>query len=163
MGNFVTAGALTALISLIFFIIRLVAFVITAAGLYRIARKRNLANPWLAWIPVVRYYQLGLMINQVLAITPQLRIPFIQFILPLSAAFMLLGSGSVLGVMFAITTYILAVLVFCALFRQYREEPAVLFGIMAGVPYLEIIGCFMVYRLGDLPTPEADRDTTVFP
>jgi len=161
--GFAAVGILTAILYLFFYAVRLIAYLIISAGLYRMAQKRELPNPWLAWIPIARLYILGTLLRQVLAVTPQWRIPYIQIVLPLSAAFMLLGSGSFLGGLFTVITYILMVLAFSSLFRQYKEFHAVAYGILAGIPFLEIVGCFLVYRLSDLPVPDQDCDATVFP
>jgi hypothetical protein len=162
-GSFLRAGLWTAIFSLAFFLIRVVAFVITALSLYRIAKQRSLAYPWLAWLPFARLYLLGMLIGQTLPVTPHWRIPYIQYLMAASAALMILGSGSLLGILFSILTVLLTALSFSALFRQYGERGAVVSGILAGVPYLEIIGCFLVMRLPNRPIPEPDQDTTVFP
>ena len=162
-GTFLRAGLWTAIFSLVFFLVRAIAFVIAAVGLYRIACQRKLPSPWLAWIPIARLYLLGLLIGQTLPISPRWHIPYIQIILLVSTAFMILGSGSVLGGIFTVLTIVLVVLSFTALFRQYGDRRAILYGVLAGVPYLEIIGCFMVFRLQKRPMPAADKDMTVFP
>ena len=161
-GSFLRAGLWTAIFSLAFFLIRIIAFVITALSLYRIANQRQMAYPWLAWIPIARLYLLGLMIGQTLPVTPHWRIPYIQYLLAASSALMILGSGSILGGIFTVLTIFLTVLAFASLFRQYGDRRAVIFGILAGVPFLEIIGCFLVYRLRSRPVPDAEQDTTVF-
>ena len=162
-GTFLRAGLWTAIFSLVFVLVRAIAFIITAVGLYQIAFQRKLPSPWLAWIPIARLYLLGLLIGQTLPISARWHVPYIQIVLMVSTAFMILGSGSVLGGIFTVLTIVLVVLSFIALFRQYGERRAIFYGVLAGVPYLEIIGCFMVLRLKNLPIPAADKDTTVFP
>ena len=54
-------------------------------------------------------------------------------------------------------------LAFIGLFRQYQEPNAIVYGLLAGLPIVEIIGCFLVYQLGQKPTPDPAVDATAFP
>lgn len=45
-------------------VIGLVAYVLMAVGLYTIAKRRGIRNPWLAWIPVANYWLLGCISDQ---------------------------------------------------------------------------------------------------
>lgn len=162
-GSFLRAGLWTAIFSLAFLLIRAIAFIITALSLYRIAKQREMVYPWLAWVPLARLYLLGMLIGQTLPVTPHWRIPYVQYLMSASAALMILGSGSLLGLIFTVLTVLLTVLAFAALFRQYGERGAFVFGMLAGIPYLEIVGCFLVLRLQRRPMPDPDQDITVFP
>lgn len=46
------------------FLIPIAAYVLTALGLYTIARRRGIRKPWLAWIPVVDVWVLGSISDQ---------------------------------------------------------------------------------------------------
>ena len=46
------------------FLLRLVSFVLGGIGLYTIAKRRGIPNPWLAWIPVVNYWIVGSISDQ---------------------------------------------------------------------------------------------------
>lgn len=55
----------------IFFVFALIALVISvtiyvleALGIYTIAKRRGIHNPWLAWIPVAQYWILGSISDQ---------------------------------------------------------------------------------------------------
>lgn len=39
-------------------------YVLKAAGLYSIAKRRNIRNPWMAWVPVVSSYMMGCVADQ---------------------------------------------------------------------------------------------------
>jgi len=163
IGSLMAGSAIVVILGVIFIIALVIAYVLISLGLYAIAQKRNLPYPWMAWIPVLRYYLLGLMLKNELVVTPQLRIPFFQYILPASYILSWLGSGSFLGTLFSIISYVLVVLALIALFRQYQEPNAIVYGLLAGLPMVELIGCFLVYQLGQKPTPDLSVDATVFP
>jgi hypothetical protein len=75
---------------------------------------------------------------------------------------MILLSGSFAGQVASVLTVVLAALCFMSLFRQYREPHALAYGLLAGLPFVEMIGCFLLWQLSarrDLDTP---ADPTVF-
>lgn len=45
-------------------LINLVTYIFVALGLYTIAQRRNIRNPWLAWIPVAQLWVLGSLSDQ---------------------------------------------------------------------------------------------------
>ena len=81
---------------------------------------------------------------------------------PFTASFMILLSGSLAGNIAFVLTILLATLCYCSLFRQYREPLALIYGLMAGFPFLEMIGCFLIWHLSSLPLPDPRQDGTVF-
>jgi hypothetical protein len=139
----------------------IVAYILTSIGLHGAARRRGLANPWLAWIPVARVYLLGLMLNNELAVTPQLRIPYFQFILP--ACNLMVIFGNVLSPLFSFVFVILLIMAYIALFRQYKEPNAIPYGLLTGIPVIAVIGSVFVYQLAEKPAPDPAADATVFP
>jgi len=139
----------------------LIAYVLTSIGLYNIAAKKVIANPILAWIPIARYYLLGTILNNELVITPKGRLPYFQFILPL-CCFLGLFSGFP-GPLFSIAFVILLIVAYVSLFRQYREPNAIAYGLLAGIPFIAVVGSVFVYLLGDKPAPDPNADSTAFP
>lgn len=162
-GGMLAGSVLVVVFGIIFIIAILIAYVMMSIGLYGAAQKRNIPYPWMAWVPIVRYYLLGLLLKNELIVTPTLKIPFFQYILPGCNIIAWLGSGSFLGTIFSIISFVLVILAFIALFRQYREPNALLFGILAGIPVVEIIGSIYVYQLAAKPVPDPAADTTIFP
>ena len=61
-------GALVAIIDLITgtigFLVSVATYVLTALGLYTIAKRRGIEKPWLVWIPVVNVWTLGCISDQ---------------------------------------------------------------------------------------------------
>jgi hypothetical protein len=162
LGGLFAGGFFLIILSVIFSVATIIAYILTSIGLYRVAQRKNLPYPWMAWIPVVRYYLLGLMINKELAVTPQFRIPFIQFILPLAGIVMIFGGGRFLATLFFIVSLVLIILAFISLFRQYQDPNAIAYGILAGLPLAQIIGCFLVYQLGQKDPPDVSANTVIF-
>ncbi|MDW7657836.1 MAG: hypothetical protein SCM11_11770 [Bacillota bacterium] len=156
------AGWFTVVLTALYYLIRLVAFIVTALGLHHLAIKRKMLYPWLAWVPVIRHYLLGQMVGHTLRVSAHFHIPYIGYLLPFTSAFMILLSGSLAGNIAFILTIVLVSLCYCSLFRQYREPYALIYGFMAGLPFLEVIGCFFIWHLGSLPLPESHQDGTVF-
>ena len=46
------------------FILGIAAYILRSIGLYSIAKRRGIANPWLAWIPVAWVWVLGSISDQ---------------------------------------------------------------------------------------------------
>lgn len=157
------ANLLLLFFGMIFFGLAIIAYIFSSIGLYKIAQKRNLPYPWMAWVPLLRFYLLGLILGNVLIITPQLKLSHLQYILPGAMAVMYFGSSSFLGSLFTLAAYALLVLSYAALFRQYREKNALFYGLLASLPFVEVIGSIFVFRLGDAQLPPENADTTVFP
>lgn len=51
-------------IILIALAIGITMYVLKAVGLYSIAKRRNIRNPWMAWVPVVSSYMMGCISDQ---------------------------------------------------------------------------------------------------
>ncbi len=160
--DFHTASWLTVILTALFYLIRVIAYLVTAFALHRLSVRRRLLYPWLGWIPVIRYYLLGQLLGQKLQLTRQLHIVRIGYILPFLAAFMVLLSGTLAGNIAMLLTVLLSSLCYCSLFRQHREQRALLYGLMAGLPFLEIIGCFLLLHLSRQDASDAQGDATVF-
>jgi uncharacterized integral membrane protein len=60
-------GALLAVggFMLLFFLLGLVFYILFSLGLYTMAKRRSIPNPWLAWIPIAQLYMLGEVIGPV--------------------------------------------------------------------------------------------------
>jgi hypothetical protein len=162
LGLLLAGSFLLVVLTILFLFAGIMAYVLTSVGLYRAADKRRLPYPWMAWVPIARYYLLGTMLRNELIIIGRMRIPFFQYVLPVASVMMILWSGSI-GWLITILAYALIVMAYIGLFRQYGETGAVVSGLMAGLPVLEIIGCFLVLRLGRLDVPDPAADATVFP
>ncbi len=160
-GGLLAFGIFGILLTIIASASWLIAYGLTSIGLYKIANKKGIANAILAWIPIVRYYLLGAILGNELLVTSKGRLPYFQFILPITC-FLGLFSGFP-GPLFSIAFIILLCLAYISLFRQYREANAIAYGLLAGIPFIAVIGSVFVYLLGDKPAPAPDADSTAFP
>lgn len=52
------------IIILVVLLFSLVTYILSSVGLYTIAKRRGIDNPWLAWIPVANYWTMGCISDQ---------------------------------------------------------------------------------------------------
>ena len=52
------------IVALIAFVFAVVSYILSAAGMYAIAKRRGINNAWLAWIPVASGWILGSISDQ---------------------------------------------------------------------------------------------------
>ena len=57
-------GGIILIVALIALVIGVVMYVLSAAGMYAIAKRRGINNPWMAWIPGVNSWILGSISDQ---------------------------------------------------------------------------------------------------
>ena len=113
-------------------IIGIAAYVLTALGLYKIAQKRGIENAWLAWIPVVQFYIVGVIIKEVKLGT--LTIPRMDLVLPLGAvAVAVLSWIPVLGWLLLIAYYALCIYSLFLLYKEYVPDQAVLYTVLSAI------------------------------
>jgi len=134
-------GAL--IVSLIFTVIGVVlgiaAYILTALGLYAIAKNRGMENPWLAWIPIAQFYIIGAIVKE-LKFGESFTIPKMELVLPLGALGMaILGWIPVLGWLLGIAFAVVAVYSLYILYQKYVPQQAVLYTI------LSCIGLFPIF------------------
>lgn len=162
IGWLVNVSMIVLVLMILVFVAWIIAYVMLSFGLYQAAQKRNMQFAWMAWVPLARYYLLGTMLRNELSVTLHTRIPYFHYILPVASALPVLVAGP-FSWLITLAVYALVVMAYIALFRQYGEASAVIYGVLAGLPFLEIVGSFLVFRLGRLDAPDSAADTTVFP
>jgi hypothetical protein len=135
-GYFVTL----AIVGAVFMAIVAVAFyVFFAFTLYRLAQKRNMEMPWLAWIPIAQMYVIGKMVKSVRI--SNFEIPALEIVLPVAMlAYLLFNGIPVLGLIITLAYFALILLSLYNLYRQYVPENAVVYTILSifvvPVPFL---------------------------
>lgn len=160
-GKMMNAGIFGIILLSIFSLAWLIAYFLISAGLSGLARKRGITNYGVAWIPVARYYLLGKVLRDELVVTPKIRIPYFQIILPLLNLIALFDT--VMSGLFFLAFLVLRVIAFISLFRLYQDQNAIARGFFAGLPLLEAVGGVLIYSLSDQPAPDSDQDATAFP
>lgn len=124
MGGTFLVSAVSALASaagvvagILFLVIWLVFYVLSCVGLYGMAVNRRMDYPWLAWIPIVRYYLLGELVSEK-AYFIKWRLPYPQVILPLLFCLAVVTAGIPI-----VGNVLLVLFVFyydCVMYRLYR-------------------------------------------
>lgn len=160
-GNAVATGAMGVVVALLIIIVLLAlafsiaSYVLSAVGMYRIAKRRGIHHPWLAWIPIGASWLLGSISDhyQYVAkhkVTKRRRVLLILnliaavpgFVYGLSAMILGIDGGSVGAAAIVVLSYLcllglsLAAMVICYiayydLFRSCKPGNAVLFLILS--------------------------------
>lgn len=140
------ALAAAALIGTIIGVLILIAFyVFFSLALYKLAQKRGLEMPWLAWIPIAQMYILGLMVKKVKIST--FEIPSLEIVLPVAMlAFILLRGIVVIGFLITIAYYALLLITLYNLYKQYVPEKATMYTVLS---ILGVTIPFFLYGLRD--------------
>lgn len=98
----VILGGIILIVALFALIFAVVSYVLTSAGLYTIAKRRGLRNPWMAWIPVASMWILGSISDQYQYVVKRKNTNRRLVLVILSAAAVLLGgisSGSYFSIL----------------------------------------------------------------
>lgn len=122
------AGAIIG--SIIAVIIGIAFYVFFSFALYKLAQKRGIPNPWMAWIPIVDFYVLGQMVRSTKIST--FEIPSLEIVLPIGAlAVAILGRIVVLGTLISLAFYVLLFFVLLTLYKQYIPEKAMTYAVLS--------------------------------
>lgn len=151
------AGAMAAWLAtlltlLCVFIIVVPLWILQAIGLSKMAKNRGIENSWLAWIPIANYYLIGKMLNGKLDLfgkkfdKPELIFPVAMFGLGL------LSNIPFIGFLFWLAALALSILVNIQVFRQYRPQKEVLYGVLGAF----LIGYFICRNDNYIP-PQNDN------
>ena len=122
----------------IFSIIGIAAYILTALGLYKMAQKQGEPNAWLAWVPIAQLYIIGKIVKELKLGT--LVIPRMDMVLPLGAlAVAILSWIPVLGWLLAVAFYAMFIYTLYLLFKKYVPDQAVLYTVLSA------LGLFAVF------------------
>lgn len=128
-------AVLLVLVSLVSFVIGLAAYVLFSLGLYTMAQRRGIANPWLAWVPIADLYILALILRSLNVFG--LEIPMFTMVLPVAALVVaLLGRITFIGPLLSLAYFILTLASLNKLYRMYSPANATLYTILSvfGIP-----------------------------
>jgi len=126
-GYLATFAIVTAVIGTI---IGIAFYVFYSYALYRLAQKRNVEMPWLAWIPVVQMYIVGKMVKTVKI--SNFEVPSLEIVLPVATLVNIVLSGiPVLGVLISLVYVVLLLLTLYNLYMQYVPDNAVVYAILS--------------------------------
>lgn len=139
MGGFGVLAAAAIIGALIGGIIVIAFYVFYSFALYRLAQKRNMEMPWLAWIPVAQMYIVGKLVKSIKV--SNFEIPSLEIVLPVAMlAYVVLSRVPVLGLIITLAYIALMLLTLHDLYKQYVPENAVMYTIISifavPVPFL---------------------------
>jgi len=129
-GVFGAFAVIMAIVSFILAIIGIAFYIFFSFTLYKLAQKRGLEMPWLAWIPIAQFYVLGLMVKSVKIST--FEVPKLEMIFPIAAvASWILGMIPVIGWLFTLAFWAFSIIVLYNLYNQYTPEKAKTYAIVS--------------------------------
>jgi len=113
-------------------ILGIVAYVLTALGLYKMAQKQGEPNAWLAWIPIAQLYIIGKIVKEVKLGT--MVIPRMDLVLPLGAlAIAVLSWVPAINVLISLAYYALFIYTLYLMFKKYVPDQAVLYTVLSAL------------------------------
>lgn len=124
-----TPVAFLFLLTLLWVLLGAAAYVLSALGLYTIAKNRGMENPWLAWIPIAQYYIIGAIVKEL--DFGSFQIPKMELILPLGAlAVAILSWIPVLGWLLWLAFAVIAIYSLYILYKKYAPNQALIYTIL---------------------------------
>lgn len=125
---------------LFFAILVLLAYIPLSLGLYRMALKCNVENPWLAWIPIANLYIMGMIIRELKF--QEYEIPSPEIVLPAAFAVnLVIGRIPFIGSLYGLALLALMLLALFRLFSIFKKDSAMLFTVLSLIP---LVGAFLV-------------------
>lgn len=127
--------AAVAIFGVIGAIIGIALYIFVAFSLFKLAQKRGVDMPWLAWIPIAQMYIIGKLVKTVKIST--FEIPSLEIVLPVGMlAYMLLSGIPVIRWLISLAYLILMLLTLNNLYKQYVPEQATLYTVLSilGIP-----------------------------
>jgi len=126
-GYFISMAIIGVIIAAI---IGIAFYVFYSYTLYRLAQRRNMEMPWLAWIPIAQMYVIGKLVKSVKI--SNFEIPSLEIVLPVAMlAYILLNGIPFLGLIISLAYVSLLLLSLYNLYMQYVPENAVVYTILS--------------------------------
>lgn len=125
---------------LFFAILLLLAYIPMSLGLYRMAVKCGIENPWLAWVPIANLYIVGLIIRELRF--QDYEIPSPEIVLPVAfAANIVISRIPFIGPLYGLALLALMLLALFRLFSIFKKDSAMLFTLLSLIP---LVAAFLV-------------------
>ena len=145
--SLVTTTSIFAALSVLFTVIFSVAlYVLFSYSLYVIVKKRDMPNPWLAWIPIVNLFCVGKITGDIKIFS--LSLTNTEIILPLAfALFIGLKYIPLVGFILSAIGLLVLVMAFHKLYEKFDPENAFLLTIITAIlPVLAAPVILFIYR-----------------
>lgn len=125
---------------LFFAILILLAYIPMSLGLYRMALKCGVDNPWMAWVPIANLYIVGRIIRELRF--QSYEIPRPELFLPGALVVNLLISRvPFIGPLYGLAFLALLLLTLFRLFSIFKKDSALLFTLLSLIP---LVSAFLV-------------------
>lgn len=145
--SLVTSTSIFTALSIVLTVIFSVAlYVLFSYSLYVIVKKRDMPNPWLAWIPIVNMYCIGKMVGDLKVFSLQLT--NMEIILPLAfALFIGLKYIPLVGFILSAIGLLVLIIAFNKLYKVFDEKNAFILTIITALlPTIAAPIIFFIYR-----------------
>ncbi|MBN2557159.1 MAG: hypothetical protein JXB33_00240 [Clostridia bacterium] len=131
--TYITGTAILATLGIVFGIIfGIIFYLLFSYSLYMMVKKRNMPNPWLAWIPVVNMYCIGKMTGDMKIFN--LSLTNTEIILPLAfALFIGLAYVPLVGAVLSAIGLLVLVIAFHKLYEEFDPENAFVLTIITAI------------------------------
>ncbi len=107
-------------------------YVLRAIALYTMAKRQNIANAWLAWVPIGQEYVYGMVLKEKITVTSTLTIPYAQWVLiGLTTLSTMTSKNDILMIIVSIVTIVVTILAWLRLYKLYAPEKAVLYTVLS--------------------------------
>lgn len=144
-GGFGVMAVLGAIFGFIMILVGVALYLFLSLSIYKLAQKRGIEMPWLAWIPVAQMYIVGLMVKKVTI--SSFEIPKLEIVLPAAMlACMILGAIPFLGMLISLAFFVLLLVTLYNLYGQYLPEKAMTYTLIS---VLGVTIPFLLYGLRD--------------
>jgi len=135
-----TAMLVAGLFVLFLFVLMLISYIPFSLGLYRMAVKCGVENPWLAWVPFANLYVMGLIVRELKF--QDYEVPRPELVLPAAALLNIVVSQiPFAGMLFSLAVLLLTGLAIYRLNLIFKKESALLFTLLWLVP---LVGPFLI-------------------
>ena len=124
----------------------IVLYILSALGLKKLADNRGIENSWIAFIPVLQVYILGLLIEDLEIFGYE--IPELPIVLPIMLAINpIIAKIPVVGSLFSLLSFIVFCFALHKLYKLYAPESATLYIVLSIV--LPFMGPILIFSIRD--------------
>lgn len=132
-------------LSILFIIVGIVFYLLFSFGLYTMAQRRNLENPWMAFIPIAQFYTMGEVIGPVKIANFDVDQPGLYLLIG-AVALWVLSLIPVLGIIFSLASAVLMGGALYFLFSRYTTDSTPIILTVVSILFL-IPGPIIVFAL----------------
>ncbi|WP_243292813.1 hypothetical protein [Bacillus sp. FJAT-47783] len=132
---------------LFFAVIGIICYVLFAIGLMNIAKRENIENPWLAWVPVAQAYTVGKIVSHKLGENSG------WIVLGLNVLSILASSIPILGALVSIAVAIFMFVVLYWVFEKYSNKAVIM--IVFTVLTVGVLGPIFMFAIRNNQSKEA--------